>query len=162
MAVARAAAQHAAQRLLGLLDARRGVGAQQLRRSDEHPRRADAALRRAGRVEARDQRPALVRERDPLHRLDARAVALAERGEAGADLRAVEQHGAGAAIAGVAADLGAGEAEALAQRRGKPRLRRQGEPPLLAVDGELREDGLHRRVHAASARCASSRAASRR
>ena len=41
--------------------------------------------------------------------------------QAGADRLAVEQHGAGAAIAGVAADLGAGQAELVAQHVGQPR-----------------------------------------
>ena len=47
--------------------------------------------------------------------VDRRAIGLRRRHQAGADLRAVEQHGAGAAVAGVAADLGAGEAELVAQ-----------------------------------------------
>jgi hypothetical protein len=59
-----------------------------------------------------------------LDRGDVAAVGLRRRHEAGAGLRAVDQHGAGAAIAGVAADLGAGEAEALAQRVGERWRRR--------------------------------------
>ena len=43
--------------------------------------------------------------------------ACAVGNQAGAHLLAVEQHRAGAAVAGLAADLGAGEAELLAQRR---------------------------------------------
>ena len=46
-------------------------------------------------------------------------------GEAGADRLAVEEHGAGAAVAGVAADLGAGEAGVLAQELGEPAGRRR-------------------------------------
>jgi hypothetical protein len=45
---------------------------------------------------------------------------LAQRGQARADLPAVEQHRASAAIACVAADLGAGEAKLVAQHVGKP------------------------------------------
>ena len=52
-----------------------------------------------------------------LDRLDRAARDLAHRHQAGADLSPVEQHRAGAAVAGVAADLGAGEAEIVAQRR---------------------------------------------
>ena len=40
--------------------------------------------------------------------------------EAGADRLAVEEHRAGAAVAGVAADLGAGQAELVAQHLGQP------------------------------------------
>ena len=61
-------------------------------------------------------------------RCDRRAVRLRGRDQAGADLLAVHQHGAGAAIAGVAADLGAGQAELVAQRvgeRGEGRRRRR-------------------------------------
>ena len=52
---------------------------------------------------------------------DRAALGLAQRDQAGADLRAVEQHGAGAAVAGVAADLGAGEPEIVAQHVGEAR-----------------------------------------
>ena len=51
-----------------------------------------------------------------LDGLDRAPSACAGRHEAGADLHAVEEHGAGAAVAGTAADLGAGEAELVAQR----------------------------------------------
>ena len=52
---------------------------------------------------------------ETLDRLDAPAVDLARGDEAGADLLAVEPHRARAAVAGVAAHLGAGQAEVLAQ-----------------------------------------------
>ena len=52
---------------------------------------------------------------ETLDRLDAAAVDLARRDEAGADLLTVEPHGAGTTVAGVAAHLGAGQAEVLAQ-----------------------------------------------
>jgi hypothetical protein len=41
--------------------------------------------------------------------LDRAARDLAHRHQAGTDLLAVEAHGTGAAVAGIAADLGAGE-----------------------------------------------------
>ena len=63
----------------------------------------------------RRQRAVAVAE--ALDRLDRAARDLAHRDQAGADLPAVEQHRAGAAVAGIAADLGAGEAEVVAQRR---------------------------------------------
>ena len=45
--------------------------------------------------------------------------ALADGDDAGAHLRVVDEHGACAAVAGMAADLGADEAELVAQRVGK-------------------------------------------
>ena len=59
-----------------------------------------------------------------LDRLDPATLDLAHGDETGADLPSVEQYGAGAAVAGVAADLGAGETEIVAQRLGQPRDRR--------------------------------------
>ena len=47
----------------------------------------------------------------PFHRLHLGTGDLTARYEAGADLTAVEDHRAGAAVTGVAADLGSGEAE---------------------------------------------------
>ena len=51
-----------------------------------------------------------------LNRRDLRVLHLRGRDQACTGLRTIHQHGAGAAIAGLAADLGAGEAKALAQR----------------------------------------------
>jgi hypothetical protein len=71
-----------------------------------------------------------------LDRLDGAAADLAHRDQAGADLPSVEPHRAGAAIARVAADLGAGKPEIVAQRRGQPRDRRALPLGLNAVQGE--------------------------
>jgi hypothetical protein len=164
-AIAGAAAKHAAQRRLDLGLVGHGDPAQQFGRGDDHARRADAALRRAGGVEARHQRLALGRGGDALDRLDRRTFALAERGEAGAGLGAVHQHGAGAAIAGVAADLGAEQAEALAQGFGQPRAGRHRDDLFGAVQDEPREGERSDVVHAASrarARATSSSAAAPR
>ena len=62
--------------------------------------------------------------------------ALADRYQAGAHLLAVEQHRAGAAIAGVAADLGAGEPSFVAQAVGKPRGGRAADFDRAPVDVE--------------------------
>jgi hypothetical protein len=43
-----------------------------------------------------------------LHRFDLGAIGLCGRNQAGAHLRAIQQHRTGAAVAGFAADLGAG------------------------------------------------------
>ena len=118
LAIAGAAAEHAAQRVLDLVFA---SAADCVRSSavagDQHARRADAALRRAMREEGGLQRRQACRWPSPSTVRTARPAHLADRDQAGADRLAVEQHRAGAAIAGVAADLGAGEA---ATRRAAP------------------------------------------
>ena len=118
LAVAGAAAEHAAERILDLA-ARR-------------PRRLAPGARWAAISMPGVQMPhcaapwarndacsaaSVPCRRQALDGLDRAARDLAHRHQAGADLPAVEQHGAGAAVAGVAADLGAGEAEVVAQRR---------------------------------------------
>ena len=67
---------------------------------------------------------AAARAFDRRHRA---AGALADADDARADLFAAEQHRAGAAVAGVAADLGAREAELVAQGVGEPARRVAGE-----------------------------------
>ena len=58
-------------------------------------------------AQSRDQRLGVA---EALDRLDAAALDLTDRHQAGADRLSVEQHRTGPAIAGVAADLDAGEA----------------------------------------------------
>ena len=75
----------------------------------DHAGRADAALRRAMGEEGGGQAGVLSPSGPSPSMVSTRAsLGLRGRHEAGADLRAVEQHGAGAAIAGAAAELGAG------------------------------------------------------
>src|SRR5260370_21652751 len=73
---------------------------------------------------------------EALDRLDPAALDLAHGDETGAGLPFVEQHGAGAAVARVATDLGAGESEVVAQRRRQPRDRRTAPLGRPAVQGE--------------------------
>ena len=80
------------------------------------------------------QRAVAVRE--TLDRLDSSALHLAHRHQAAADLLAVEKDRAGAAIAGVAADLGADEAQRVAQGRGQARGPGTSEFGGAAVQGE--------------------------
>jgi hypothetical protein len=164
-AIAGAAAQHAAQRRLHLRLARRGVRRSSSVAATIMPGVQMPHCAGAGRVEARHQRLPLRRGGDALDRLDRRTFALAERGEAGASLGTVHQHGAGAAIAGVAADLGAEQAEALAQGFGQPRAGRHRDDLFGAVQDEPREGERSDVVHAASparARATSSSAAAPR
>ena len=135
LAVAGAAAKHAAQRVLDL-PARRLAIAQHVLCRHQHAGRADAALRRAMFEERFLQRRQSAIRREALNRLDPSAGYLAHRDQARADLAPVEPHRAGAAVAGIAADLGAGEAEVVAQRRGEPRDRRAVPFGPSAVQGE--------------------------
>src|SRR5258707_1277059 len=73
---------------------------------------------------------------EPLDRLDSPALDLAHRHQAGTDLTAVEPHGAGAAVAGIATHLGAGEAKVVAQGGGKARDRWPLPSRGTAVQGE--------------------------
>jgi hypothetical protein len=79
-----------------------------------------------------------------------RTMRLRRRDEAGADLCAVDEHGAGAAIAGVAADLGAGESEPVAQHVGERLERTRLHAPRFPVDDQGKGDrrgGGRRLVH---------------
>ena len=114
LAIAGAAAEHAAERIERLRFARPGVACEEARARHQHAGRADPALRRPVREE-RALEPVEVaacgKAFDSRHRA---ALDLPQRNEAGADLPSVEQHGAGATIAGIAADLRAGEPEFVA------------------------------------------------
>ena len=71
-----------------------------------------------------------------LDGLDRAACRLTHRDETGAGLPAVEEHRAGAAITRIAADLGAGQSEVVAQGVRQSRDRRDVERHRLAIDGE--------------------------
>ncbi len=81
----------------------------------EHPGRARAALGAAAGEERRLERRERAGGPEALDRLDAPSLGLARRDEARARLLAVDPDRAGAAVAGVAADLGARQPEVLAQ-----------------------------------------------
>ncbi len=70
-----------------------------------------------------------------LDRLDIATRDLAHRYHAGTDLLAVEQHRAGAAVAGLATDLGALQAQRLAQGLRQPADRVAYDGHGTAVDG---------------------------
>ncbi len=141
LAVARAATEYAAQRLLDVGSAGALVAHQQVVGSHQHARRTDAALCRAVDQEGFLQVGEGVVGRvlaagETLDGLDTAAGDLAHRDQAGTDLPAVEPHGAGAAISGVAADLGTGQLEIVPQGRRQPRDRRTGPVHRLAVQDE--------------------------
>ena len=65
------------------------------------------------------------------------AFGLHREDQAGAHRLAVDQHGAGAADAVLAADVGAGEAKLMAQAVGERQARLDIDADLLAVDFEF-------------------------
>ena len=77
-----------------------------------------------------------VRGLHPLDRRDARAVGLDREHRAALDRLAVDRDGAGAALARVAADVGAGQLEVLAQELDEHPSRLDVPLPRLAIDGE--------------------------
>ena len=159
LGIAGAAAQHAPQRLLDLGPRRGGIDPQQGAGRHQHPRRADPALRRAVTQES----PLQVRQGVlPGQPLDGDHVApgrARQRRQAGADRLPVEQHGAGAAVAGIAADLGAGQPQLAAQHLREPPARCGIDPREAAVDGQFEGMGV---LHGAApaARSASARRSS--
>ena len=116
-AIARAAAKDAAKSGLDLGLAGRRVHGQKFGGGKQHPRSANAALRRPMRLEAGAKAGQL-----PRRALDGGDVAPLDAGrwrQARADRRTIHQHGAGPAIACVAANLGPGLAQTLTQDLGQ-------------------------------------------
>ncbi len=86
-----------------------------------------------GLAQPRDERFGIAQALDGL---EAASLDLADRRQAGANRLAVDEHRAGAAIAGVAADLDAGEAAVFAQSAAQPFQRRGVDPRGRAVEPE--------------------------
>ena len=157
LTIARAATQYAAE---GVLDLGLGgvrVRFQQSGAGHQQAGGADAAL--GGAVAQKGLLQGGQRAvGQPLDSADLGTRRLRHRHEAGAGGLPVDQHGAGAAVAGVAAHLGAGQAEPVAQHRRQPRHRRRLDGDVGAVDAK--GDGRRREPHAAAS-CASPPAAAR-
>src|SRR6476469_8327245 len=114
--IARAAADVALDRVADLLVRRVGVAGQEIRCGHDHPRRAEPALEAVLRPEPGLERvERTVGSLHPLDRPDVRAVGLDREHRAALHGLAVDGHGARPALAGVAADVGAGELEVLAE-----------------------------------------------
>jgi hypothetical protein len=109
-----------------------GVGGHQ------HPRRADAALGPTVPYEGLLHRAQLATSRESFDRGDLPTADLTERHETGADRLAVQAHRARTAVAGVAADLGAGQPEVVAEDIAQPAHRVALDRDLEAVDAERR------------------------
>ena len=123
LAVARAAAEDAAEPVHHLLLGGRRRDPQERGSRHQHARRADAALRCAVRQERRLQSAALAARVQPLERLHATARETSHRRHARAHRLSVEQNRARAAVAGVASDLGRREPEVVAQHVAQPPCR---------------------------------------
>ena len=130
--VAGAAAEDAAEGVGDLGLARPRPLGEEGGRRHQHAGRADAALRRAV-AEERGLEPGGAAGGEALDGRHLPAGDPGDRGQAGADRAAVDEHGAGAAVAGVAADLGAGQPGIVANHFREPPGRRD-----LEGDGERR------------------------
>ena len=114
----------------------RGVALEQRLGAHDHAGDAVAALRRLLGLEGGGSGPGLRRRCQPFERAD---LALAQRGDrhqAGEDRLAVDQDGAGAALAEAAAELGAVERQLVAQHVEQRRVGIDVDLVRLAVDGE--------------------------
>src|SRR3954449_10885042 len=142
--VAGAAAEVALEPVADLLLARVRVALQEVGGRHDHARRAVAALERVVFPERLLERvQGSVGARHALDRLDLAAVGL--DGEDGAALHglAVEVDRARAAVRRVAAHMGAGEAETVANQVNEQQTRLDVELVPLPVDGEGNVDGAH-------------------
>src|SRR5262245_21121632 len=144
--VAGAAAEVAGDRLADSFAGRIGLALEQGFRGHQDARGAVAALRRSEVGKSGLQRMQLGAAGKAFHGLDAAPLALHRQHEAGELRLAVEQYGAGAALAELAAVLGAGEGEVLAQDLEQRLVRGEGRLHRLAVDAQIQlHVALHRR-----------------
>src|SRR2546428_694327 len=118
-----AAAEIPGDRLTDLLLRRRGVRGEEADRGHHHSRGAEPALQAVLLVEALLDRMELPILLESLDRGDARLIHLHREEGAGLHRAAVEQDGACAAACGVAADVGPGHPEVLAEEVNEQRSR---------------------------------------
>ena len=144
--VAGAAADVALQSLLDLGVGRMRVLAQQRGRAHQHAGRAVAALERVVVRECLLELRQLLAVGEPFDRLDARAVGLDGEQHAALDERAVDDHGARAAVARVAADVAAGQVEVVADEMDQQLARFHLALVRRAVDGDRDRAGRRDRA----------------
>src|SRR5882757_7690245 len=135
--VAGAPAQVAGQRPADVFLARVGVLVQQGLGGHHHPGGAEPALQAVLLLEALLQRVQLTRGGQPFDGADLAPVHLDGQHGAGLDRPPVYQHGARAAVRGVAAHVRAGQPEPAADQVGQQQPRLHLGDLLLAVDREL-------------------------
>src|SRR5436190_14511075 len=131
--VAGAAAQISRDRFLDALARRARLARKQRLRRHQDARRAVAALRRAEVGKGRLQRIELGAAAETFDGVDRLAFALERKHQAGELGFAIDEHCAGAALAELAAVLGAGEAEVFAQHLEQRLVRRERSVVRLAV-----------------------------
>src|SRR6185436_10372713 len=136
-----AAAEDARQRLLDLAVGRARVLIEKRLRGEDHAVQAEAALPRLLLDEGALDRMGPLRRAQPLEGRDLRAADAADRGHAGADRAAADDHGAGAALAEAAAEFRPAQREVVAEDVQERRCRVDVEGMRAAVDGE--RDGAH-------------------
>ncbi len=137
--VAGAAADVAAERLQDFVVARVGIFPQQPGRGHDEARRAVAALRAELLVEAALHRRQLPVAPERLDGVDALARDRRRQRQAGQRRLVVDQHRAGAAFAAVAAGLGAGQAQLLAQEIEQQHVVRHRLAAVAAVERERKQ-----------------------
>ena len=142
--VAGAPAQVALEPAADLVLGRLRVVVEQVDRLHDHARRAVAALEGVTLVEGGLHRVQLAVLGEPLDGGDLLAVRLDREHVAGLHAAAAQVHGAGAAVAGVAADHGPGLAEPFAQVVDEKRARFDVVGVLRSVDGDT--DPGHRHI----------------
>jgi hypothetical protein len=140
--VAGAAAQVAGDGLADLVRRRVGVLREDLAGPHQHAGGAVAALQALllRELVLEGMQPTALGE--ALDGVDGGAVRLDGQGDAGADAGAVQQHGAGPADAVLAADVGAGQAEVLAEEVDEQAARFYLGHVRLAVDGQADRAGI--------------------
>ena len=139
--VARAPAEHAAERVEHFRLGRWAEAAEQGARGHEHARCADPALRGAVLVKRLLQTARHAVRRQSFHGGDRSVRDLPQRHEARADLFTVEENRARAAVSRVAADLGAGQSEIVAEHAAEACRRRSAGLDRLAVDAKAEAVG---------------------
>ena len=135
--VIRAAAQIAGHRCPNFIARRMRILHQQRLGDHQLPGGAVAALRRVMLDEGFLQRIELAVLGQPFHRLDRAAVHPHGQLAARIQRRAVHQNGAGAALAAIAADLGARELQVVAQQLDQGPAVLHFHAAIHAVDGDL-------------------------
>ena len=159
LGIAGAAAEHAAERFPRLGPGRARGARQERGGRHQHAGRADAALRRAVPQEGALQAVRLAGRngRQPLDGGDLAADGGGGGRQAGADRLAVQQHRAGAAVAAIAADLGAGQVQRLAQHIREPPRRVDAQGSRHAVHGQMRRGRVEAHAGTRDESCASIR-----
>jgi hypothetical protein len=135
--VAGASADIAAQTFLDLLEVSLGVAPQGRRRRHHHAGDAIAALAGTGLMEGLLDRRQVAAVGQPFDGLDLRITGLGGREKATLHQYAVDENGTGAAFAGAAPFLAAGQIEVVAEDVEKPRVGLHRAPIWTAIDDDV-------------------------